>query len=632
MKKKFLSLLLALVMCLSLSVPAWAEVLEEANFSENTSQSNDTAASYLIQSQGIDEYESIVSESDFWYDNLPTYSGATLEKTIDISALSDVDRTSRSISSSLSRSAASVQIARLSASRESQFSDWEAAELSAPIPIYSLDGSIYAHAYGIVDENSKLVGYMVAGACASAPPVMEYSYDPVRFVLLQQYDKVYFSCLEGFFGEKEDTVTSFYSEEPISMEALRTAETEWRSTEDYTERLSAISNNWTSYEEFAVVADAQLKALDKTDSTSVTASSSQDQTRAAGTSLFLSTNTPDHTWLTLCSYTVMSMYFDTIGRKIDPALMGTSRPHSIELNFALHDEYGHNPTFSQIAENALDWANSHKLSSSITFTKYIKKNARYTCFTQHKTQINKDIPTMVGYDPTQGDAHIMLGIGYTSDNYYIVRDTWTDDGYPLNSTFYSQDTAYNYYVLGLDYSVSNSSTAWGNVTLREGDSNINVRRLKIMLTLLYYNPGTTSSSIFDAQTTNAVKAFQADNGLVADGVVGSATYAKLKNAHIMCYDGRISEWRTLQIGKSGDDVAQLQLRLYCMGLLTGDNACDGVFGTATETAVKAYQTQKGLTADGVVGAQTFAKLYGTNNNYDDNILYNDCAFCPPTSK
>lgn len=627
MKKKFLSLLLALVMCLSLSVPAWAEVLEEANFSENTSQSNDTAASYLIQSQGIDEYESIVSESDFWYDNLPTYSGATLEKTIDISALSDVDRTSRSISSSLSRSAASVQIARLSASRESQFSDWEAAELSAPIPIYSLDGSIYAHAYGIVDENSKLVGYMVAGACASAPPVMEYSYDPVRFILLQQYDKVYFSCLEGFFGEKEDTVTSFYSEEPISMEALRTAETEWRSTEDYTERLSAISNNWTSYEEFAVVADAQLKALDKTDSTSVTASSSQDQTRAAGTSLFLSTNTPDHTWLTLCSYTVMSMYFDTIGRKIEPALMGTSRPHSIELNDTLHDTYGCLPFPSQIEENTLDWANSHKLSSSITFTSYLI-NGRFSSFTQHKTQINKDIPTMVGYDLTQGDSHIMLGIGYTSDNYYIVRDTWTYDDKAINSTFYSQDIAYDYYVLGLDYSVSNSSTAWGNVTLREGDSNINVRRLKIMLTLLYYNPGTTSSSIFDAQTTNAVKAFQADNGLVADGVVGSATYAKLKNAHIMCYDGRISEWRTLQIGKSGDDVAQLQLRLYRMGLLTGDDACDGVFGTATETAVKAYQTRKGLTADGVVGAQTFAKLYSTVDAYSQK--YRRCATCDPT--
>ena len=622
MKKKFLSLLLAFTMCLPLSVPAWAEVLEEANFSENTSQSNDTAASYLIQSQGIDEYESIVSESDFWYDNLPTYSGATLEKTIDISALSDVDNTSRSISSSLSRSAASVQIARLSASMERQFSDWEAAELSAPIPIYSLDGSIYAHAYGIVDENSKLVGYMVAGACASAPPVMEYSYDPVRFILLQQYDKVYFSCLEGFFGEKEDTVTSFYSEEPISMEALRTAETEWRSTEDYTERLSAISNNWTSYEEFAVVADAQLKALDKTDSTSVTASSSQDQTRAAGAPLFLSTNTPDHTWLTLCSYTVMSMYFDTIGRKIEPALMGTSRPHSIELNFTLHNRYGHKPTFSQIAENTLDWVNYRKLSSDISFSKYYVKNDT-SCYTTHKAQINKGIPTMVGYESTENKLHIMLGIGYTSDNYYIVRDTWTYDDKAINSTFYSQSTAYDYYVLGLDYSISNSSTAWGNVTLREGDSNINVRRLKIMLYLLYYEPGSLYTNTFDAQTTSAVKAFQTDNGLVADGVVGSATYTKLKNAHIMCYDGRISEWRTLQIGKRGDDVAQLQLRLYRMGLL--NNSCDGVFGTATETAVKTYQTQKGLTADGIVGAQTFVKLYSTEDTYPKK--YRPCSLC-----
>ena len=121
MKKRLLSLLLALVMCLSLGVPAWAEVLEDATFPENISQSNDTATSYLIQSQGIDEYESIVSEADFWYDNLPTYSGTTLEKTIDVSALSDVNSASRSMSSSLSRSTASVQIARLSASKENNF-------------------------------------------------------------------------------------------------------------------------------------------------------------------------------------------------------------------------------------------------------------------------------------------------------------------------------------------------------------------------------------------------------------------------------------------------------------------------------------------------------------------------------
>ena len=41
MKKRLLSLLLALVMCLSLGVPAWAEVLEDATFPENISQSND---------------------------------------------------------------------------------------------------------------------------------------------------------------------------------------------------------------------------------------------------------------------------------------------------------------------------------------------------------------------------------------------------------------------------------------------------------------------------------------------------------------------------------------------------------------------------------------------------------------
>lgn len=169
-----------------------------------------------------------------------------------------------------------------------------------------------------------------------------------------------------------------------------------------------------------------------------------------------------------------------------------------------------------------------------------------------------------------------------------------------------------------DYWYENLPVYNGN-TIRK----TNVRRLKTMLHLLYYSPGNILNNTFDADTTAAVKAFQSDYGLTADGIVGSGTYNKLMTAHIMRFDGETSNWRVLRKGKKGDDVAQLQIRLYRMGYL--DDDCDGVFGTNTELSLKNYQADKGLTADGIAGSSTFAKLYGSKDSYIRE--YRPCSVC-----
>lgn len=55
-------------------------------------------------------------------------------------------------------------------------------------------------------------------------------------------------------------------------------------------------------------------------------------------------------------------------------------------------------------------------------------------------------------------------------------------------------------------------------------------------------------------------------------------------------------------GDTGVHVAILQTLLNAAGF--GPLAADGVFGPKTLSAVKAFQQKAGLTADGVVGANT----------------------------
>lgn len=60
------------------------------------------------------------------------------------------------------------------------------------------------------------------------------------------------------------------------------------------------------------------------------------------------------------------------------------------------------------------------------------------------------------------------------------------------------------------------------------------------------------------------------------------------------------EYPTLKRGMSGKAVKELQM-------LLGINA-DGIFGCLTETAVRLFQKQHGLTEDGIVGKNTWSEL------------------------
>ena len=69
----------------------------------------------------------------------------------------------------------------------------------------------------------------------------------------------------------------------------------------------------------------------------------------------------------------------------------------------------------------------------------------------------------------------------------------------------------------------------------------------------------------------------------------------------------VKSYVTLRKGDEGPDVVTLQQALAELGYLTG--AADGNFGTGTQTAVKKFQQDRGLDADGIAGKMTQEALY-----------------------
>ena len=65
---------------------------------------------------------------------------------------------------------------------------------------------------------------------------------------------------------------------------------------------------------------------------------------------------------------------------------------------------------------------------------------------------------------------------------------------------------------------------------------------------------------------------------------------------------------TLSLGSTGQEVTELQKKLKELGFFAGE--ATGYFGPVTETAVKTFQSSKGLALVGVVGPQTRAALNG----------------------
>lgn len=109
---------------------------------------------------------------------------------------------------------------------------------------------------------------------------------------------------------------------------------------------------------------------------------------------------------------------------------------------------------------------------------------------------------------------------------------------------------------------------------------------------------------YDEDVARAVRGFQQDRGLRVDGVVGPATFVRLHEARWHLGDRILTHLPGHLI--AGDDVYSLQQRLLELGFATG--RVDGYFGAQTESAVRDFQRNIGVPADGTCGPATLQAL------------------------
>ncbi len=141
--------------------------------------------------------------------------------------------------------------------------------------------------------------------------------------------------------------------------------------------------------------------------------------------------------------------------------------------------------------------------------------------------------------------------------------------------------------------------------VRIGDRGPAVEDIQRRLRVLGYDLGPTGiDGVFFGQTAQAVQAFRADHSLGSESIVDDVTWAMLVDATFTLGD-RMLYLRTPYF--HGQDVRVLQEALNALGFACG--ATDGILGAFSESAVREFQRNVGLVADGIVGAGTVRSLF-----------------------
>lgn len=190
--------------------------------------------------------------------------------------------------------------------------------------------------------------------------------------------------------------------------------------------------------------------------------------------------------------------------------------------------------------------------------------------------------------------------------------------------------------------VKNIRESYPGTLLRLGTVGEDVRTIQRQLNRIRRNYPSIpnipqTNGVFEATTRAAVRQFQSIFNLAVDGIVGRATWYKIKRIYnaVIKVSELYSEGITisdidriystsLRRGNRGNEVKLIQYYLNFLSFFNNrlpSIDADGIFGPATENAVKAFQSEYGLTADGIVGRDTWNRLqdayFSTLNSLPD---------------
>ncbi|NUL49334.1 N-acetylmuramoyl-L-alanine amidase [Cellulosimicrobium funkei] len=196
-------------------------------------------------------------------------------------------------------------------------------------------------------------------------------------------------------------------------------------------------------------------------------------------------------------------------------------------------------------------------------------------------------------------AYICQRYGIDVDRIIAHRDVPGAQTLCCGDAFYGKLSALRDEVASaLANGVDGGSGASGDYpTVRLGDKGDAVRRVQVTLDVIGHDPG-AADGVFGPATEKALRAYQSSLGTGVDGIAGPRTWGALATHH--------AAGSTVRSGNSGTEVEYLQRGLKASSGV--DLATDGHFGDQTEAAVSAYQKARGLTVDGVAGAETWTAL------------------------
>lgn len=330
-----------------------------------------------------------------------------------------------------------------------------------------------------------------------------------------------------------------------------------------------------------------------------------------------------------------------------------------ELNFYLGDVNGVFNTATIAAVKAFQNKNSYAVTGVMTPTQQkalfegrVKNNAG-------KTVTVKTLPAIENYPMAQGDKGdavsklqaALKSLGYYTGTVNGVYDSLTAkavkafqkakgltaDGKAGDKTqkiifaLTSTPTPVPAYIV-TTAPTATPLTDSNVIVMQNGTRGVAVLSLQARLVELgYYS--ITPDGIYNSDDISAVRAFQNKNGLKADGIAGLETQQILFSAGAIPYmtaTPTLTPSKTavtgaptatpdlttlLKTGSKGVSVTRLQERLIELNYFSA--GADGLYGTATAMAVRLFQRQNGLTADGVAGVQTLKAIYSSNaKKYD----------------